>query len=168
MSVVMHFLFVHFFRLFYAFWVQESLPWVYGLHLRRYADPADDLDIARIIAVATRVLAQVICQVGADGASKALWSCCELTYLLVLEVAELFEVWMLQELRGSPPLILVVNEHFLNDLNSLWGYMRNHFRKALPFPLRKIDFNVRCMLAEEVEDFFAGGADYIVDTIDLV
>lgn len=90
-------LLVYFFCLFYWFLLQKCLSCIcYSLHLGRNADTATNFDIAGVVAVSTRVLAQVICQIRTYGAGKALWPCCKLADLLVFKIPEFFEEGVLE------------------------------------------------------------------------
>lgn len=99
MALLLCFFLVNFLGFFHRFLVQKSLSRVLNcLHLRRYADAADNFDVARIVTIPPRVLAEVVGEVRTDGSCKALWTCGELAYLLMLKVAQLLEVRMLQQL----------------------------------------------------------------------
>lgn len=167
--MVLHFLLIHLFGLFDWLLLEECLARVcYSLHLCWDPDATSDLHITCVVAVSAGVLTQVVGQIGAYGASEALRTRRELTDLLVLKVPEFFEVRVLQQLRCSPPLVLVVYQHFLYYVRAFGRDVRDHFGKALPLLFWKVDFHMRGMLPEEVEDLLARGANYIVDLIDLV
>ena len=137
--------------------------------LRRYASVRADLDITRVVAIAAAVSTQIIGQIRTDAASEALRSGGELRNLVCVEIAKLFEIRMLQELRRGPPLVFVVYQHPSDDFLSFRRDVLDSMDDALAFLVgRKIDLHVRRVAREVIEELFGRCANAFVDLIDLI
>lgn len=75
---------------------------------------------------------------------------------------------MLHELRSSPPLILVVDQHFRDYILAVWGDVWYQMVESLELSWRKVDFHVGCMLSKVIKDFFARCPQYVMNLINLV
>lgn len=62
LTLIMYFFLINFLCFFHCFLVKESLSWILNrLHLSWNADATHHFDVASIVAVPARILAQVIC-----------------------------------------------------------------------------------------------------------
>lgn len=113
-------LFIDLLGLLYRFLIQKGLPCIlHPLDLGWNANATHYFNVTCVVTVSTRVLTEVVSQVGTDRACESLGTSRELAYLLVLEVSQLLEVVVLQQLRGRPSLILVVYQHLFDEFDSL-------------------------------------------------
>ena len=86
----------------------------------------------------------------------------------MVKVSQFFEVWVLHQLRRSPPLIFVVDKHFRDYILPVWGDVWYQVMEPLKLSWRKVDFHVSCMLSEVIKDFFTRCPQYVMNLIDLV
>jgi hypothetical protein len=117
-------------------------------------NPGNNFHIRGVIAISSRILTQIVRQVGTNGSREPLRSSRELGYLLVVEVPQLLKVGVLHQLGGCPALVLVINQHFRNDVLPIWRHMRYQMVKPFEFLWREIYLHVGCVLPEIIEDFF--------------
>ena len=75
---------------------------------------------------------------------------------------------MLQQLAGGPSFIFVIDEHFVNQVNTVWRYVRDLMTKAFVRLHFEIYFHMGGMLLEELEDFITRGSDDTVNFVDLI
>ena len=86
----------------------------------------------------------------------------------MIKVPQLLEVRVLHELGGCPSLILVINQHFRNDVLALRGDMRYQMIKPFKLLWREVNLHVSCVFPEVIKDFFRGCAEDIMNLVDLV
>ena len=128
----------------------------------------DNFDIWGVITISSRILTQVISQVRTNGSREPLRASCELGYLLVIEFSQLLEIGVLHELGGCPALILVINQHFWNDVLAIWRDMWYQVIKAFKLLWREIYLHMSCMSPEIIKDFLRGSSKHFMDLVNLV
>jgi len=127
-----------------------------------------NFNIWGVIAISSRILTQIISQVRTYWSGEPLRTSCKLGNLLVVEFLQLLKVRVLHQLRGCPALILVVNQHFWNDVLAIWRDMRYQVIKAFKLLWREIYLHVSCMSPEIIKDFLRGSSKNFMNLVNLV